>query len=383
MPQDKKFRVIEVVPGIRDESAGPSYSVLSLSRALAELNTNVELHVLDAPPLANESFRLFTYPKDRFWPAAFGSSAQMRQGLIRAAAGAQIIHSHSLWMAPNIYTYTAGKSGGCKLVVSPRGTLSDWALSHSKWKKKMVWHLLGQKSALFHADLLMATSENEYQEIRRVGLRQPVAIIQNGIDIPASIPKKKSTRKLLFLSRIHRKKGIDLLLKGWRKVQDRFPDWQLIVAGPLDSPYATEVQSLAGELQCRDCFFPGEVRGEEKWRLLEDSECLILPTFSENFGMVVAEALAHGTAVACSKNAPWEGVPIHKAGWWFELEDESICRCLEEIMSQTSEQLTALGQNGHAWMKEEFSWNEVARKTLAAYQWLVAHENKPDFVIEK
>jgi len=281
---------------------------------------------------------------------------------------------------PNIYAESARRKSRCKLVVMPRGTLSAWSLRRSRWKKLLAWYLLGQRAALQNADLLIATCDAEYQEIRAFGLRQPVAVVPNGIDIQERVYPKAARRKLLFLSRIHPKKGVDILLKVWKQLHQSFPEWDLMIAGPLNNEYAQNMIRFSEQLGCERVCFCGEVRGEAKSALLGECEILVLPTHSENFGMVVAEALAAGTAVICSHGAPWQGLDNHQCGLWIELGEESLLKSLEKTMRSSRTELTEMGLRGREWMRQDFSWEEIGREYMAAYCWLLGNGEKPKFI---
>ena len=190
------MKIMHVVPRIATQSSGPSYSVARLCETLQKQGGEVQLHVLDPLPKSLPACPVSSYPTSK-WPGSFrlGWSPLMRNGLVEATKSAHIIHNHSMWMMPNIYSYTAARAAGCKLVFSPRGTLSKWALSRSPIRKRLVWWA-GQKAALCGADCLHATSESELEEIRNLGLKQPVAVIPNGVDVPdGEFGKNKNDNK--------------------------------------------------------------------------------------------------------------------------------------------------------------------------------------------
>ncbi|MDP3768931.1 MAG: glycosyltransferase, partial [Dehalococcoidia bacterium] len=166
-------------------------------------------------------------------PRAAGRSPQMWRWLLDEAAGGRVdvLHSHGMWQMNAVYPGWAAKRRGVKLVVSPRGAFSRWAMSHGSWTKQVFWPLL-QRPALERACCLHAASDAEYEDIRRLGFRQPVAVIPNGVDVPLTArPRASSQRTLLYLGRIHPTKGIDTLLAAWAEVMSRFPDWRLAIVG--------------------------------------------------------------------------------------------------------------------------------------------------------
>lgn len=378
--ENGNMRIIHVVPAITNEASGPSYSVVRLCESLIEARQNVTLAALDwasmpSPPPCLKTFRL------GWGPRRLGRSPAMKRWLTEQAESKSVdlIHNHSLWMMPNVYPGQAARRHGIPLVVSPRGTLSEWAMQSGSAVKKAFWPL--QHPALAGAACLHATAAAEYDDIRRMGFRQPVAIIPNGIDIPELQPKaEKDYRTLLFLGRVHPVKGLDMLLPAWRVVQDRFPDWHLKIVGPDNRGHLGEMRRLASELLLERIEFSGGLFGAQKWQAYRDADLFVLPTYSENFGMSVAEALAAGTPTIVSKGAPWSGLDTRKAGWWIDIGIDPLVACLEQALAESSNSLTAMGLRGRDWMEEEYSWMHVGRQMVETYYWIVGEGSKPSCV---
>lgn len=371
-----------VVPYIGNAASGPACSVPALCSALTENGVHVRLHVLSPLPERVFNFEVQKYRWHLFPHKRIGRSPEMRRGLRQAAASADILHTHSLWMMPNIYPAKAVRGTNCRLVVTPRGTLSKWALSRSRWVKKIVW-ALGQKSVLESADCLVATADSEYREIRALGLHAPVAIIPNGVDIPEFPEEQKSQggrRHLLFLSRIHATKGVDLLIRAWVQLQDRFPDWEVQIVGPLKGQYPQQMQSLAESLGAERITFPGELCGQEKSHAYLSSDLFVLPTHSENFGIVVAEALSHAVPAVVSKGAPWQGLESESCGWWIDIGVGPLVECLGEAMSKSKGELAEMGARGREWMQRDFSWDRIGQMMLKTYEWLLRGGEVPPWV---
>lgn len=367
------MRVLQIVPRIATESSGPSTSVPSLCRALAERGDDVELFALE-PAAAKPIFDRVRYFPCAALPFAhrLGWSPRMRQALERESRAFDVVHTSSLWMMPNIYPGLVRERGDSKLVVSPRGTLSAWSRARSKLRKAIVWRL-GQRAALEAADCIHATSVEELRDIRRMGLKTPVALIPNGVDCPESFVERdesRSRRTCLFLARIHPKKGVDRLLEAWRRLAADFPAWDCKIAGPLDSAYAQQVQADAGRSSEARVEFLGEVRGEAKARLFRAADLYVLPTHSENFGISVAEALSHGVPSIVFRGAPWEGLNEQGAGWWIEPDLEVLTNKMREAMQMSDAQRAAMGRRGHAWVRAEFAWPGLAARMQRVYRWL-------------
>lgn len=372
------MKLVHVVPHIDQEAAGPSYSVPRLCQALAALGHDVELSCLAAKG-AIPGVRL---DQHREWPILqrFAISSSHAIALARKAKQVDVIHNHSLWSMVNVAAGWVVPGRHAKLVTSPRGTLSPWALGRTRALKRMLMPL--QWRALSRADLLHATSEVELQEIRAMGLRAPVAVIPNGIDVPEQMDRvtNGAVRTLLFLSRLHPTKGLDNLLQAWRELENAHPDWRLVVAGRGEAPHVRAVEQLAIELKLQRIDFPGPLYGDVKARAYRQADVFVLPTHSENFGMVVAEALAHGCPAVVSRGAPWSGLVSEGCGWWVGNDVASLVQALDTTMRCSQDDLRAMGLRGRAWMARDFGWDSVAQRMEDAYGWMLGQMPRPVFV---
>lgn len=376
------MKIHHVVPHIYNEASGLSHTVPALCRALARIGEEITLHVLDEDLGECADFELKTYQQMPILKS-LGVSGGMAAALVDAANEADIFHSHSLWMMPNIYPSRALRNNqSCKLVLSPRGTLSPWAWNRSRWKKWIVW-TLGQRVTMERVDCFHATAEAEYENIRRLGYRQPVAIIPNGVYVPKPIPMSVeigAKRRLLFLARIHPIKGVDILLNAWKTVQETFPEWELVVAGPDPVGYVREMKQLSEKLLLKRVSFPGPVFGDDKSDLFRSADLYVLPTRSENFGISVAEALVHGTPAIVSKGAPWSGLEENRCGWWIDIGEESLVDCFRQMMVVPKAQLVKMGERGRTWMEREFSWTRIGEMMRDTYRWVKHRGSAPEWI---
>ena len=178
------------------------------------------------------------------------------------------------------------------------------------------------------------------------------------------------------MSRIHSKKGVDILLEAWSELQGRFPEWELSIVGPDQHEYAKKMKLLTKKLNCERVVFRGELTGATKNKFLQESDLFVLPTYNENFGMVVAEALAFEVPVVCSKGAPWQGLEDHNAGWWIDIGVDPLVKALSSAMSLDSDVLQSMGKNGREWMESDFSWDSIALKTIDVYKKILEKKNE-------
>ena len=376
------MRAVHVVPAITEEAAGPSYSVPRLCEAVMGAGVDVQLAALDwVPSRANLPY-LKTFAVTH-WPRKLGFSTPMRQWLASQAhtGQADIIHNHSLWMMPNVYPGQVVRNTHTQLVVSPRGTLSPWALNLNKLQKNIFWQLL-QGPALKAAACFHATADSEYDDIRRLGFKQPVCILPNGIDVPPLLLKPPSNRRtVLFLGRIHPKKGIDNLLHAWHAVESKYPDWDLHIVGPDNGGHLAEMQALTAQLKLTRVKFMGTVYGADKLQAYRDASLFVLPTHSENFGMTVAEALAAGTPAIVTNGAPWSGLEDNHAGWWIDIGVNPLVACLEKALTLPDNELMNMGDSGRDWMIRSYSWDHIGQQMAEVYRWLVSGGSPPACVM--
>lgn len=369
------MKIIHAMPDIDKEASGPSYSVVRLCESLIQLAADSRIALVGGE---NHKSYVHSFPKG-VGPARLGRSPLMRKWLREqvASGNVDVVHNHSLWMMPNVYPGWATKGTPVPYIVSPRGTLSPWALSSGSKIKRFFWPFV-QRPSMAHVTCFHATADAEYEDIRRMGYRQPVAVIPNGIDIPDLQPRTvTSTRTLLFLGRLHPVKGVDFLLRAWKVLAVEFPDWSLKIVGPDNNDTARSLRALADNLTLPRVEFAGPVYGAEKLNVYQASDLYVLPTHSENFAMTVAEALACGAPVVVSQGAPWSGVLGKGAGWWPEIGEGPLLATLRQAMAIPRRDLALMGQAGRQWMADEFSWGSVAERMLATYSWVLGRGDRP------
>lgn len=375
------MKLIHVVPAISQEADGITHVVRNLCESLIASKIDVRLATLDWSPMSVYPDYLTRFPLG-FGPRKLGNSPQMWRWLqTEVTSGAvDIIHNHGMWMMPNVYAGKACLNSNCRLMYSPHGSMSSWAFGINPLMKGVFWKILqgpaARAAACFHA-----TSESEYTDIRRLGFKQPICIIPCGVNmLPLQHKPAGERRQLLYLARIHPIKGVDNLLHAWQKVQNKFPDWDLVIAGPDIGGYLAEMQVLTEKLQLKRIVFRGPLFGAAKSQAYRDASLYVLPTHSENFGLTVAEALAAGTPAIVTQGAPWAGLVDHGAGWWVEVGVEPLVRCFEQALSTSPERLAEMGKAGHEWMERDFSWERISSQFMVTYRWLIDGGEPPRWV---
>lgn len=375
-----ELRVHHVVSSILEVSGGPAYTVPSLAIAQAAAGASVKVFSLGDGSIQHRDGVAFQAPLAAYnrLPGIdrLGLSSELNRAL--RAQPADIVHSHGLWQMPGVYAARAALRHRALLVVSPRGMMSDVALSYSP-RVKWLFNVVLQNPVLNRVSMFHATAQSEYEDIRTLGFRQPVAVIPNGISLPGprSEPYSAGSKTLLSLGRIHPKKGLDTLIRAWKVLEPCLPDWKLRIVGPDEAGHTEELRRLVKRFKLARVTFVGPVFGSAKWDELRSADLFVLPTRSENFAMSVAESLVVGVPVISSKGAPWEGLDIHRCGWWIDYGEDALVATLKKAMSLPAAERHLMGLNGRDWMARDFSWESIATNMVAAYHWLISGGKAP------
>ena len=379
------MRITHVVAGLHPQAGGPSRTVVQLTDALAKqsgldvaLVTQQLAGELMVPPASGRVNRQVGRTGSAL-ALTLGLPVRGQLDVMARSSPPQLIHGHGIWLPVNHWTARAARRQGVPLIIQPRGMLEPWALSHNAWKKQLAM-LLYQRRDLQTARLFVATAESEYESIRQTETRQPVAVIPNGVDFPAEpavrpLHDAATPRTVLFLSRMHPKKGLLNLLQAWSRVKPL--GWRLRLAGPDEGGHLADVKALAQRLGINESLeLVGEVDGPAKNRIYAEADLFVLPTFSENFGVVVAEALAHGLPVITTRGAPWESLKTHRCGWWVDVGVEPLVDALRQAMALSDEERRAMGARGRDYV-QRYNWDDIAQQMMAVYRWVLGQGPQP------
>lgn len=368
------MKILHIVDSLNRQTGGPSRSVGRLADELAALGEEVTVVANDyrelGEALVPRSARVELVPARRM-PFRLGARSPGLPAVIERETGAaDLVHVHGLWLPTNHRAARAARRHRKPYVVSPRGMLEPWAMRHRAFRKSLVW-VLAERRFLRAAAALHATAEAEAESFRIAGLANPVVVAPNGIDIPdhfpgrevieTAFPAVRGRRILLFLSRLHPKKGVTELLSSWEKLQDRFPEWLLVLAGDDFDNHESRYRSQAQIRLGGRALFTGDLQGEEKSSMLAACELFVLPSHSENFGLVIGEALAAGKPVITTRATPWKELVSESCGWWIPPSEANLTPALAEALSRPAKELAQMGQRGAALVRERYSWPRAAR----------------------
>lgn len=302
---------------------------------------------------------------------------------------ADIIHQQGIWM---YYSYATlvekRKNPRCKVIIEPHGMLDPWAVRNSGWKKKIVGRLFEYKN-LHTADCIHALCQSEYESIRKFGLKNPVAIIPNGITLPQNPQYERNHEKkiLLFVGRIHPKKGIKEMILGLAMVKKQNPallsSWEIQIAGWDQNGHINELKQIVESHNLQnEVKFVGPLYGKAKDKALCRANAFILPSFSEGLPMSVLEAWAYELPVVMTDfcNIP-EGFE-HNCAIKIDTTPSDICEKLIILFQMPEMELSEMGKRGLKLVSKNFTWEVVAKQTFELYKYLLGENPKPSFIYE-
>lgn len=275
-----------------------------------------------------------------------------------------IVHINGIWSPQNWVFQKVAQELKIKVVLSPHGMLESWILEHKPLKKKIALFLF-QNRAIKRVDYIHATAQMEKNSIRKLGFNNEITIIPNGIDLSEvkEIKTYYKTKKIVFLSRIHPKKGIEILLKAWRNSDTK--GWTLEIAGNGEAIYIANLSQIAKDL--KNVRFVGAMYDEAKWNFLRSADVMVLPTHSENFGIVVAEALAVGVPVITTTGTPWQDLENYNCGWWIDLSVQNLKSTLLKVFNSPIDTLEIMGKNGKNLVKEKYDMKAIGKNMVEFY----------------
>lgn len=363
---------------------GPSRSVPILAKGLSEIGCDT---ILMTRETANMNFHVLEEGSNVHIIVLPYSIRYDELEKTILAGHYDVIHIQCIWTPIYHQVIKIARKHGIKYIITPRGTLEPWSMSKKRLKKCLAM-MLYQRSDLHHADAILATADLEAQHIRELGFKNPIAIIPNGIDISEYrcrpvITKNKVKKQLLFLSRIHEKKGLELLISAWETLQSKYPDWNVLIAGNGEKQYIQQLRKIINEKSLENSIrIVPPVFGEEKRELYSESSLFVLPSYSENFGMVIAEAMSCGVPVITTTGTPWEELNKMGIGWCINLSVENLIEAIDNALSLGCDQLFDLGQKCHDYVANKYQYIKVAENNLVLYRWLLNPLSQIDFLYQ-
>ncbi len=378
-----RSRWLHVVTHLDPRYGGLSSAVPALGQALSK-DTNCRAE-LAAFCVAGEHFQPsgFSASNVSYWPQGRGSwlhNQRLKSNFAQRVAEVDGVHVHGLWEQSTLEACRAASAAGKPYVLSAHGMLESWALRHKRWKK-LLYSTFIERANVRGAACRVALTAAEAGDYQRFGCAGPVAVIPNGVSLPetrdpepffADFPELRGQRLILFLGRLHPKKGVDLLVRAWTEVASHHRDAHLVIAGPDSEGTRALLEGLVAEHGlASQVTFTGMLRDERKWGALAAAEAFTLPSHSEGLSMSTLEAMGMGLPVVISRPCNLPEVEQHGAGWIIEPLCKPLVKALRALLENPAGANQAMGRAGSRLVEQRYNWTAVARQTAEVYRWVL------------
>jgi len=378
----RNIQICHVISSIDKNSGGSAVFVQLVSNEqVKNIKVSIVTNKSNCPLDINNSVQIFTASTS--FRILQGYSDELKS--ILNCIETDLFHGNGLWQFPVHTMAKVARKKNIPYIISPHGMLEPWALNAGQLRKKMaLWFY--QEKDLALAACIHATASKEAKNILSLGFKNPIAVIPNGIDLSEfPFPEKKQEKAkstVLFLSRIHPSKGIELLIKAWEFLPVSLRnDWQIKIAGNGETEYIASLQQIINSKRLEnEIYIVGPQFNMDKLKLYHEADLFVLPSYSENFGIVVAEALACCIPVITTKATPWEELNTYNAGWWIEIGADSLASTMLQAIQMDNAKRKQMGQNGRQLIAENYSIELVTLKMVELYDWSLGKAKKPSFV---
>ena len=361
------MRIVHYIPSIDRTAGGTSTYMQVLAKELGKIaEVHIITHISDNPlPMENCKVHYVT----AYHP--FNGIFKAEVNTLFDEISPDVVHVNCCWMPVCSVVQRMAQKRGYKVVLTPHGMLEPWIVNRHYWTRKLPALILYQKAAIQRADCIQATADSERDNLLKLGYNGNVKVVKLGIDADGIEIKKswKKTRQILFLSRVHVKKGINFLIEAASMLRNELQGYKIIVAGEGDGDYVAALKRQIADYGLQDMVkLIGGVYGNDKWKLIQTSDFFVLPTHSENFGLAIAEALASGTPVITTVGTPWSDLNNSHAGAWIEIGTQPLVDTLRKFLALTDEELERMGRNGRKLIETKYSAKVMAEKMMEVYQ---------------
>ena len=364
------MKIIHYIPSIDRIAGGTSTYMQVLGKELGKLaEVHIITHASENPlPISNcEIHNVSVYNPIN---SRFKNEVSKLFDVIKP----DLVHVNCCWMPACAFIQQMAQKRNIKVMLTPHGMLEPWIIKRHYWTRKLPALLLYQKAAIQNADCLQATAESEKENLLKLGYNSNIKIVKLGIDAESITMKTswKKSKQLLFLSRVHVKKGINYLIEATDILRDELQGYKIVVAGEGEADYVASLKQQIMDKGLQNIIqLIGGVYDNKKWKLFQTSDFFVLPTNSENFGLAIAESLASGTPVITTVGTPWNDLNTSNAGAWIEIGTQPLVDTLRRFLSLSDDDLEAMGKKGRKLIETKYSAKVMAEEMMEVYQSIV------------
>ena len=376
------MKILQTIAGFGAHSGGTSTCTYDLLSSMHQIGSNVDLLTLHTDDLMG---------KGETWIKALSNDALSPYGYSRnmnrflQQSNYDLYHTNGMWLYCNHETCVIARQKDKPYLITPHGMLHPLALKRSAWKKKLLLALGGAAKDLKLADCIHVTCQDEMNNYRLLGYRNPVAVIPNPFVAPPyleEICNYRNKKRIGFLGRLYPYKKVDNLIDAWIKLGKEVSDAQLVIMGKGETAFEQMLKDKALHAGLKNVEFAGFVTGREKFERLASLTALCVPSDFENFGMIVTEALSVGTPVIASLGTPWEELNTRHCGYWVSNDVQSLADTIEKVLALPLTEIETMGVNGKRLVQEKYRDIQVARMMQQLYEWVVNGGTRPEFVYD-
>lgn len=366
--------ILHYIPSISKSKGGLSAYMALLTHDLGQL---CELHVLTHH--AENEYTL-DYCTVHYLPPHLWQIRRCKSSFLQLVKQLQpdMCHVNGCWTPQCSWVAEWSNALGLPVVYTPHGMLEPYALHRHYFTRKWPAIQLYQRRSIAHSTIVHATSTMEAEHLKQLGWNDHISIVPNCIQIDQTIMRTdwKIKRRILFLSRLHPKKGLPFLLEAVHQLREEMTDYECLIVGPSEPAYLKELKNCVAHYHIDHIVrFSEPAYGADKWRLFANADILVLPTLSENFGIVITEALAAGTPVITTQETPWEEVAARQCGYWIPIGTEPLVQALKQVLQLTETQRRDMGLRGRQLVEQNYSSTHIAKQMLQLYQHTVSQHN--------
>lgn len=378
------MRVLHVIPSVAERSGGPATAIIPMCRALKQEGVEVLLVSTNAGMDHDDGVSEYKGIPAKFFPTQMGESFKysrpLSSWLSSNIAQFDVAHIHAVFNHSSIAAAHVCRRAGVPYVVRPLGTLEPWSMTQKSIRKRVFWQISGKGMLRRAAAIHYTTQAEKLSTERLLGLNHG-KVIALGIEANSAtsvtdakleqyFPELANKPYALVLSRLHPKKGLDVLLDAFLSLTQiqKFAHWRLVIAGDGPADHVLKLKAMAGSSS--QIHFTGWLNGEKKDAVLSGASLLVLPSHQENFGLCVMEALSRSVPVLVSPHVNLaEEIVLANAGWIATVDKDALMSRLAEALSDDDERVRR-GDAGKQ-LSQKYSWDTVAKNLVDLYKALL------------